>query len=55
MPLYDFACSKCGFIFEEIVRKMDDIPRCAQCGSMQVVKTISRPSPFVWGQGVRWN
>jgi putative FmdB family regulatory protein len=42
MPIYEFACSKCGRSFEELVSmsKISEVV-CPQCGSGQVKKKMS--------------
>ena len=42
MPIYEFACSKCGRSFEELVSisKIDEVV-CPKCGSGQVKKKMS--------------
>ena len=42
MPIYEFACSKCGRAFEELVSlsKIDEVA-CPKCGSGQVKKKMS--------------
>ena len=42
MPLYDFECSKCGVVFEEIVAAgSDEVPACPQCGCGDTCKCMS--------------
>lgn len=33
MPLYEYACQKCGFVFEKLVSSMKaaEAPECPQC------------------------
>ena len=48
MPLYEFACKKCGHDFEELVRSQSeaDSVRCATCRSRRIVRKFS-----VFGMG----
>lgn len=32
MPLYEFCCKKCGFIFEEVTPVDSPAPCCPECG-----------------------
>jgi putative FmdB family regulatory protein len=32
MPLYEFCCKKCGFVFEEITSADSPSPSCPECG-----------------------
>lgn len=41
MPIYEYACSKCGKEFEEIVLGDESII-CPACGSSETTKLISR-------------
>jgi putative FmdB family regulatory protein len=46
MPLYDFHCSHCDCTSEIMVRSSDpDAPVCPKCGSSQLSKQLSMPSP----------
>jgi len=52
MPVYEFACDKCGKMFEEFFRSMTERrkPRCPKCGTPKVRK---RFSTFAMGGGGR--
>ncbi len=43
MPLYDYKCSRCGTVFERLVRRSDaDKPqRCPNCGSTETKRVMS--------------
>ncbi len=42
MPMYEFACSHCGHVFEKIRRLSDEgAPLCPNCGSTETQKKIS--------------
>jgi putative FmdB family regulatory protein len=43
MPLYDFRCSACNHVFEELVRH-GEVPSCPQCGSSSAEKQLSAPA-----------
>jgi putative FmdB family regulatory protein len=46
MPIYEYACSPCGKVFEELIlRKSDeDDLACPACKSAEVSRLMSRPS-----------
>ncbi len=48
MPLYDFYCEKCAKSFEEII-SADETPVCPTCGTQDVKREISAPSPLKTG------
>ena len=33
MPMYDFQCTKCQHVFEEITKSDDPPPACPECAS----------------------
>jgi len=43
MPLYEYKCSDCGHVFEELVGKSvpDSSPVCPACGSDQTGRMFS--------------
>ncbi|MFB3788158.1 MAG: zinc ribbon domain-containing protein [bacterium] len=41
MPLFEYACVQCGYLFEELVFSKDIKIACPQCGSPQVEKQLS--------------
>lgn len=55
MPLYDFRCKDCDKPFEALLTSSSeaarDEVRCPQCGSRNVVKTISASSYRLAGSG----
>ena len=46
MPIYEYACTPCGKVFEElVVRKSDeDEVACPSCKSGDVSRLMSRPA-----------
>ncbi len=49
MPIYEFQCEECGFIFEELVSSRDlagddwsSYIRCKKCQSERISKVISK-------------
>jgi len=51
MPLYEYKCSECGFIFE-VLQKVNEQPqnKCPKCGG-SVKKVISAPTLQFKGSG----
>lgn len=41
MPIYEYACAKCGHQFEALVRPKDDAPQCPECGAKKLERLIS--------------
>jgi putative FmdB family regulatory protein len=45
MPLYDYKCQECGYVFEELQTMSDDpITICPQCKKEAVKKLFSKPT-----------
>lgn len=40
MPIYGYACKKCGHDFETLVRA-SDTPACPSCGSAELERQLS--------------
>jgi len=52
MPIYEYACDKCGHEFEREQRITDDpIKTCPECRSRKVKKLISQTSFVLKGDG----
>jgi len=49
MPIYEFACNKCGHRFEIKLSFNDKEPKCPQCGGS--VKKIIFPVNHMWAEG----
>ena len=47
-PLFDYKCTKCGYIFEELVK--DKTPPCRKCKG-KVKKQISKANLKFVGKG----
>lgn len=43
MPIYEFKCNDCGFVFEAFLLKSEEEVNCIECKSKKVVKLISAP------------
>ena len=42
MPIYEYACGKCGATFKHLHRSFDEPkPPCPECGSVDVKKLFS--------------
>lgn len=50
MPIYEYACDKCGKEFEELIFD-DSTPPCPHCGSTQTHKLMSCCCVHGTGQG----
>lgn len=46
MPLFDFLCSDCGKVSEILVASINEKVKCISCGSGNVKKMLSAPSPL---------
>ncbi|HET7825481.1 MAG TPA: zinc ribbon domain-containing protein [Anaeromyxobacter sp.] len=46
MPIYEYACSRCGKSFEELVIRRSDADevKCPACGAREVSRKMSRPA-----------
>ena len=44
MPLYEYCCAGCGHAFETLVRGASDVPRCPECGGLDLAKQFSVPA-----------
>ncbi len=51
MPIFDFACDKCGHEFEKLVKNDAPAPNCVACDSEQVTKQVSAPAFRLAGSG----
>ena len=52
MPIYEYACEKCGHEFEREQRITDDpVKTCPECRSRKVKKLISQTSFVLKGGG----
>jgi putative FmdB family regulatory protein len=43
MPIYEYACERCGHEFELLVRGTR-VPACPECASEQVARRLSLPA-----------
>jgi putative FmdB family regulatory protein len=42
MPIYEYACRKCGARFEHLARTLSEqAPRCPECGAARPAKQLS--------------
>lgn len=52
MPLYEYACRKCGHAFEALQKGSDGpLRKCPECGALQLKKLVSAPSFHLKGGG----
>ena len=53
MPIYEYQCEECGYIFEEVTIKMGPIkistncPVCSKNGNMAIAKKIISSGSFI--------
>lgn len=45
MPIYEFKCEVCGFLFEALQKINEDYPSCPKCQAKEVIKL---PSLFAY-------
>ena len=50
MPVYDFKCSECEYIFEITQKYLDPNPPCEKCGE-STIRIISQSSFILKGDG----
>jgi len=52
MPIYEYACPKCGHVFD-VIQKASDPPAttCPECGGRKVEKRLSSPAIQFKGSG----
>jgi putative FmdB family regulatory protein len=41
MPIYEYKCKDCGEIFDFLVIKKSEKPKCKKCGSVNLEKHFS--------------
>ena len=52
MPIYELACKECGKEYERIVSFSSTIlPACPTCGSVEVMRLLSKPAIHFKGSG----
>ena len=44
MPIYEYRCEPCDHSFETLVRGQNDVPRCPECGRIELEKQFSVPA-----------
>lgn len=44
MPIFEYACQKCGTEFEALVRPNGDAPACPSCQGTELEKLLSIPA-----------
>ena len=54
MPLYEFRCQHCHYLFEQLMTIYDDYPACPLC-SGSTEKIISNPVSHFRGKGFYCN
>lgn len=45
MPIYEFACPKCGHRFEALMAAGTERAECPECGSADAGRRLSAPAP----------
>jgi len=52
MPIYEYACPKCGHVFDVIQKSTDPpVTTCPECGGKKVEKQMSSPAIQFKGSG----
>ena len=53
MPIYEYACTRCGKGFEELIIRSSDADevKCPSCGTAEVSRQMSRPAAARMGGG----
>jgi putative FmdB family regulatory protein len=53
MPIYEYACTRCGKGFEELLIRSSDADevKCPACGTREVSRQMSRPAAARIGGG----
>jgi len=52
MPIYELACKECGDQYERIVSFSSSVlPACPTCGSVEVMRLLSKPAIHFKGSG----
>jgi putative FmdB family regulatory protein len=54
MPIYEYACPKCGHTFEKLQKFGDAAPPCPKCEHVEVDKQISTGTGFLL-KGYGWH
>jgi len=51
MPIFDFKCKKCGYLFEKTVRTADTVPPdCPKCNEPDTTKLIGASTFILKGE-----
>lgn len=52
MPIYEYRCTECGEIFEDVrrVSRRDDMADCDHCGRNKAERVFSTPGSIRFGQ-----
>jgi len=52
MPIYEYACKKCGHTLDALQKMSDDpLVKCPECGEPQLKRLISAPRFRLKGEG----
>ncbi len=49
MPIFEYKCTECDNVFEELVLSSDQDIECGKCGSKQTTKVLSKCRTRVGG------
>jgi putative FmdB family regulatory protein len=44
MPIYEYHCEPCDYTFETLIRGIDDVAHCPECGGVEIAKLPSVPA-----------
>ncbi|WP_459935341.1 FmdB family zinc ribbon protein [Fundidesulfovibrio butyratiphilus] len=49
MPIFEYRCTECGAVFEELAGRNDPPPPCPSCAGKDVTRLVSASSTCVPG------
>ncbi len=49
MPIYTYKCKDCGVVFDFLMLKKSEKPKCEKCGITQLEQQLTAPSAVIMG------